>query len=61
MLLWVLLAAALLVFVGGCAVLGRLSFRLARDVRHLGRAVGDATDRIGRAASELEDARARRV
>ncbi len=60
MFLWVLLALTLLFVVGGLAVLGRLAFRLAGDVRHLGRAVGDAADRIGRAAADLEDARSHR-
>ena len=58
--MWVLLAAAFVLVVAGAAVLGRLAFGLARDVRHLGRAVGDATDRIGRAAADLEAARAGR-
>lgn len=58
MLLWVLVVVSFLLVAGGLAVLGRLAFRLARDVRHLARAVGDATDRIGHAAAELEDARA---
>ncbi|WP_436770901.1 hypothetical protein [Yinghuangia sp. YIM S09857] len=58
MLLWVLLVLSFLLVAGGLAVIGRLAFRLAGDVRHFGRAVGDATDRIGRSAAELEEARA---
>jgi hypothetical protein len=58
MLLWVLLAAALLLVVAGLAVLGRLAFRMAREVRHLAAEIGDAADRIGRAAADLDDARA---
>jgi hypothetical protein len=57
MLLWVMLAVAFVSIVVGLAVLGRLAFGLARDVRHLGRTMGDATDRIGRAAADLEEAR----
>lgn len=56
MLLWVLLALSLLLVVAGLAVLGRLAFRLAGDVRHFGRAVAEATDRIGESAEDLREA-----
>ncbi|MDI2126656.1 hypothetical protein [Yinghuangia seranimata] len=57
MLLWVLLAAVLVLVVAGLAVLGRLAFRLAGDVRHFARTAADAADRIGEAAAELDAAR----
>ncbi|MGR6996999.1 hypothetical protein ACU686_00850 [Yinghuangia aomiensis] len=51
-----LLALSLVLVVAGLAVIGRLAFRLAGEVRHFGRAAGDAHDRIGRAAEDLRDA-----
>lgn len=56
MLLWVLLALSLVLVVAGLAVIGRLAFHLAGEVRHFGRAAGDAHERIGRAAEDLRDA-----
>lgn len=56
MLLWVLLAVSLVLVVAGLAVIGRLAFRLAGEVRHFGRVAGDAHERIGRAAEDLRDA-----